>query len=545
MIFTSARDDADRINSRVMAYGETPRYWRINALESLWEGHGYRGRPSFWDKTVPLRDRAPAVQARLPKTIGERLAHMVFSERAFPSVTVATTGFGVTLAEAEAATLSALVDDVKRAAKLSQRMRAALIQGLKTGTVCTLASLVEGRPTLELVPAKHATPTLTRSGRVERLVIQYKIPDAAGKGKMAWYRRVIGDGFDRVFDTVPCTDKGEPDWSKVDVKSEVPIEFVAVRWLRNGDDGVMGLGDIDGVPLIDGMEDEVFAVDMELSQLYRNALYNGDPQMVQTGVDDDSTIAAPAGVPSQSRGFLADAVMKGWRAIGGGEQVMQKAPGTVWKMPVGGDAKMLESSGAGANIIKQALEELRRVVTDAMGAVIADPNTFARGDLSSKALALLFGPMLDTASDLRLAYGQLYLEVMSDLLRLCAGQAAAAQGVRLVSWEPARPVLARLFAGAEWVGPPLELTWGEFFEPSWQDVTQAVGAAQAANGGKPVMSARRAVKMVAPVVGIDDVDAELAAIEDESSEGAEAARDALRSLTGGAPAQKVRPTDGG
>jgi hypothetical protein len=207
-------------------------------------------------------------------------------------------------------------------------------------------------------------------------------------------------------------------------------------------------------------------------------------------------------------------------------------------MPVGGDAKMLESSGAGAQIIKGALEELRRVVTDAMGAVIADPATFARGDLSSKALALLFGPMLDTAADLRMSYGDLLIGLVSDLLRHMAGPLAARDGVRLASWDAARPALAKCYGlradGArEWLGPPIKLGWGEFFEPSWQDVTQAVAAAQAANGGKPVMSLRSSVAMVAPVVGIDDIDAEVSEIEDDLRAGAQGAREALSALRSG------------
>jgi hypothetical protein len=537
-VITSAADDAAAMTRRVNAYGETPRYWRINALEALWCGHGYDGRPSFWDKTVPLRDRAPAVQAMLPRTVGNRLAHMVFSERSFPALQVEPRGFGVTLTDDEARALSALVQDTAKAARLTTRMRACLIEGLKTGSACAMTSLVEGKPVIEIFPAKHCTPTLTRGGRVSKLVIQYKVPDADGPGKMSWYRREIGDGLDVVFALVPCDDKGEPDWSKVARETEAPIEFVAVRWLRNDDDGVVGLDSIDGHAMIDGLEDEVFAVDMELSQLYRNALYNGDPQMVQTGVDpDDAGISAPQGREASSRGVIADAAMKGWRWATG-TPALVKAPGSIWRMPVGGDAKMLESSGAGAQIIKGALEELRRVVTDAMGAVIADPATFARGDLSSKALALLFGPMLDTAADLRMSYGDLLIGLVSDLLRHMAGPLAARDGVRLASWDAARPALAKCYGlradGArEWLGPPIKLGWGEFFEPSWQDVTQAVAAAQAANGGKPVMSLRRSVAMVAPVVGIDDIDAEVSEIEDDLRAGAQGAREALSALRSG------------
>ena len=50
-----------------------------------------------------------------------------------------------------------------------------------------------------------------------------------------------------------------------------------------------------------GLEDEVEALDMELSQLYRNALYNGEPQLVQIGVDGDAKMAAPVGRTAGAR----------------------------------------------------------------------------------------------------------------------------------------------------------------------------------------------------------------------------------------------------
>ena len=64
-----------------------------------------------------------------------------------------------------------------------------------------------------------------------------------------------------------------------------------------------------------------------------------------------------------------------------------------------------------------------------------------------------------------------------------------------------------------WVGLPLEPAWGRYFHPTAQDIGQTVDAARKANGDRPVLSLRRSLQLVAPVAGIDDLDAELAAID--------------------------------
>ena len=43
---------------------------------------------------------------------------------------------------------------------------------------------------------------------------------------------------------------------------------------------------------------------------------------------------------------------------------------------------------------------------------------------------MLHGPQLDTADNLRVEYGDALVEIVGQLLRLCAGEAAAAEGVR-------------------------------------------------------------------------------------------------------------------
>ena len=532
---------AAEANATVDAQADDERYQRMSALESLWNGAAYKGRPSFWDGSVPLRERAPAIQSMLPRTVGRRLVALVLGDRTFPSVTVERESFGVTLSGDEAEALSALAQDIIVRGKLRQRMRALMESGLKSGSACAIVSILAGRPHVAIEPAKHCYPTLDDAGRVTRLVVTYKTPHGA-PGEFAWYRREIGDGRDRVYALQPCDPRHPPDWTTANVERETSIPFVPVVWVRNVADAEDDSRGVDGHALIEGLEAEVFGLDMEISQLWRNALYNGDPQMVQVGV---SGTATPAVAP---QGRLADAAewARGWmdRITGSSGPAAKKGPGQIWKMPQGGDAKMLESTGAGAQIIRGAIEEIRRVITDALGVVIADPQVLGRGDLSAKALEIMLGPMLDTASVLRVEYGAALLSILDTVMRLCADPVIG-RGVYLPTLRAAAPVLARLYAAREdetsaWLGAPLALRWPDMIEPSWSDVTAAVDAAQKATGGRPVLSQRAALRLIAPVVGVEDLDAEAADVSREAGADAETMRETMGALS---PASDAAPVE--
>lgn len=535
-MFTNSSTAAAAQTSReVAALGEDARYWAMTRLEALWIGVDIDPRPGFWDTSVPLRDRAPAVRAKLARTAGLRLAHMVAGERSSPTLTIGAQGYKVTLSDSERDALQALTDEIRVAAKLSPRLRALIVEGLKTGTAVAVQSLAGGRPRVQILPAKWCTASRDASGAIVRLVVQYKIPGAGGK--LMVYRREIGDGLDLAYEAIAAETLASPNftWSQVPVAHKRSIEFVAVVWTRNLCEAVEESHAVDGHALAEGLEDELAAIDLELSQLFRNALYNGEPQMVRTGVDPDKP-TMPLGAQGREAaapGFSwANSILPAFLRSGG-KAATQKAPGKVWDLATGSDAKLLESTGAGALIIQGAIDRLVRVATDNMGVVMVDPSTIGGGDLSARALAMLHGPQLDTADNLRVEYGDALCEIVSQLLRLCAGAAAAADGVRLSTWEAARPALAKCWAtdnGAPaWNPPAITLAWGEYFEPSWGDIASAVEATTKAVDGR-VMSRRAAVALLAPLVGTVDAADELDAIDGDEGASHDAVRATLTTL---------------
>ena len=534
MFPTPAQRDLAGFTTKLAAYGETPRYWRINRFEAFYNGQQYDGRPSFWDNAYPLRERAPAVQTGFARAAVNRLATLVFGDRSFPRLTVGKRVLRAALSDAERKALQALVDEAATALVLSHRMRQVLVEGLKCGSACVVTGLVDGAPAVEILPSKWCTPTLRRDGSVESVVVQWKHPDETGANKWAWHRREITATHDRVYEPVPFREGREPEWSGVPFV-DAPLRFCPVVWVRNLRPATASAADVDGCSLIDGMEDEVEALDLELSQLYRNALYNGEPQMVKIG----GAPASPAADGRQGRDGFAPASAMGsiakWFVSGEGGGAVRKSPGRLWEIASGGDAKMVESTGAGAQIIKGAIDELRRVLCDATGVVLVDPHTLGNGDLSARALTLMHAPMLDVADNIRVEYGAVVVAIVNQILRHVALAGAAA--VTLAAADAAGPALARLSGVAvdgspRWLGAPIELAWGTYFEPSATDRKEAVETASKANGGRPVVSQRTAVASVAPLFGTEDVDAEVAAIDGEEGAQREAVHATMRAIGG-------------
>jgi len=528
MLTTPAQRDLSQFSTKLAAYGETPRYWRINRLEAFYNGQQYEGRPSFWNNEFPLRERAPVVQVGFTRAAINRLSTLVFGDRSFPRLAVDKRVRRATLTDGERDALQALVDDVLSSLVASHLMRQVIVEGLKCSSACIVVGLVNGLPCVELIPSKWCTPTLRRDGTVECVVVQYKHPREDDPKKWDWYRREITQTEDRVYACVPVEEGRVPEWSGVAFVS-TPLEFCPVRWVRNLRPATAAASDIDGTALIEGLEDEIEALDLELSQLYRNALYNGDPQMVKIGAegqpagDGRQASAAPTAAnpgPFSWANSVIPQSMRGWSGIG--SDTIKKSPVKVWNLPAGGDAKLVESTGAGAVVINGAIDQLRRVLCDVTGVVLVDPHTLGNGDLSARALSLMHAPMLDVADNLRIEYGAVLVGIVNDVLRLLTTQAAIAGGINLPSYDAAAGVLARLYGvdatnARVWIGASLSLAWGAYFDPSSSDRQAAVDTAMKANGGRPVLSQRAAVQSVAPMFGVRDVDAELAAIDGEET----------------------------
>lgn len=546
MLPAPARDDAAAFAVTLAALADPERYRRLDALEQVWKGTAYDGRPSWWDATVPLAERAPCVVDPIARRAGRKLRNLVFGEGRFPALSAKAGPAdveGLALADAEAAALTAALERVVKQAQLRLRARQMLDAGLMCGTSVTVCMLRAGRLHVQVLPAKWCTPEFDPADpeRVTSLDVRYRyagVDPETGRDGHLWYRRLITETADVTFAPVACRDDGrEPAWTP-DPAQTFATEFCAVDWHRNlpepGDPDAL-----DGAPLCAGLEGEMECRDFALSQRHRNGRYNGEPQIVLAGgrlPEPDGRTARP---PATNLGTAEKPSL--WRRFGDAIGVTKKAPGKVWELKEGASAAMLESTGAGATILGDDAEGIERVINNTIGIVDADPSVIGAGDLSSKALHLLFADMLGVASDLRECWGAALVRVAQTLLRLLTTDAALNGGLKLAGARDAGLLLRRFRRAiadgtTRWFPPPLELAWGPYFEPSAQEIGTAVDTAQKANGGRPVMTLEESVKLVAETRGASgDLKAQVAQIEAEEGTGRAAMAQTLGALGGGPP----------
>ncbi len=239
--------------------------------------------------------------------------------------------------------------------------------------------------------------------------------------------------------------------------------------------------------------------------------------MIRTGVDPVEDTMLPQGRTAVSVAGVFDRM---FRRVTGGDPASTKSPQKIWNLPVGSDAKLLESSGAGATIIEGNVSHLRRTIVDAMGVVLADPEQLGTGELSARALSLMLAPMLAHADDLRVEYGDLLVSIVDVIARLVASTPGV---VFLATLEAARPALTRVYRTLS-AHRLITLQWGEYFEPAWSEVQAAIAAAQSANGARPIMTLEESRALVSPLLGLT------ASIEELKTEEAQGVDDVARVL---------------
>lgn len=501
--------------NRIARTNESPRYRRLALLEAIWHGKRYEleCRAPWSDSSVPLAERAPCVVYPIARSAGQRITSLVFGDRSFPKPTLDTDR----LTDDQKAVVLRLIDSIVRKAKLPVSMRRLLEQGLMTGSVCVWVGLRRGRLCVEPIPAKWCTPEHDAQGELVAVDIRYRYR----RGELdVWFRREVratdAGATDTTFLPVECRDDGtEPAWMP-DPDKTLTLEVFPMIWHRSmPEPGTES--DIDGTALHEGLADEIEALDYSLSLRHRNAEYNGEPQMIVAGAPSQGApvISGEQGQPADPKRFSwLNGVLPAWARGGDQQPGLKKAPDKVWKLAPGATADLLESSGAGATILEKDASELRKMILEVMQVVMADPETLGAGDLSARALSLMMGPMLALCDNLRVEYGDLLCAVIDKCVRWLLSARVADARVDVEGLDAARPLLAAFDFGL-----PLTLAWGEYFPPSWSEITSAITAAKSANGDRPVLTQRSAIKLVASLLGVDSVDDELAGLEAEASRG--------------------------
>ncbi len=494
-----------RTLDRLDQYADCRQY---DALQFNWDGQrlGYGNEQAiFPGYYVMLEKRRPNVRYNLGKLIITRLTAMALGEESWPQVTVPGDE------EAED-----YVQALATESRLQERVQEARNRGGASGTAVVSFTFVDGTPRVKSHEAKHMHPirwadkdehvlgSVLKTYRYQRTVWV----DGKPTQKDFYFARYWDEQLETVWDPIPAEMAQAGTWARGVRSYTVRHGYgeCPVYWTQNLPDSERE----DGISDIDGLEDTFDRINHLLSATAKGTIANVDPTLV---IKDD---------PVKNVGVIQK---------GTGQALFSK-----------GGAEYLELRGESVKTATALSEFLIQMCLNTAGVVVGDPDKMGSKAQSSLALKMLYLPMCNQCDLLRVQYGSLIERVLRGMLR-----AARVIG----SAEPGPPILTadgvKLQFKPTVVLPPkvekadkpggegerstteevitertpgtsdrLELKWPPYFQPTMVDVQAMAEAVTKLNG--VTISQRTAVKYTAPVMGVTDVDQELAEIDVERAQ---------------------------
>lgn len=529
-------------------FAETRRYKELDRLQQYYDGTQYKGRPSFWDgkdangNVVPLRDRRPCIVASLPRTVVRHVARFALGQGRFPALKVEPLEPdqapypGAAVSDDDAAALTALIGELVKEAKLPSVWRSLMRTGLARRTAVAALLLRDGRFSFDLPRPQDCWPTFEGGPGtpIKKLVWSYRFDKLVvnDQGQVEYqphyFRRDITDQHYVVYRDAPIRHGEKPVWIVDDAATVTHgLGFCPVVWARNTLDDAGA--DLDGACLYDDQLDELDALNFALSQRHRGINYWGTPQPWESGVEDDSVAAdfgmkgggpGPIGYSSEGGTIgLGPQEVDPFAVSGPSDAARKAAPDQIWSYR-GENAKagLLETTGKSFEAATNHVEDVKARFLEATSVILIDAEKVAaKGDLSAKFLALAYAPMLALVDELREAWWhECYAPICMMALRIIA---TVDDTIYLPGAKAARPLLKRFAVDGAWRGPTITPTWGHYFAPSNAEIKEGVAVAKDAKDAG-LVSRETAARYVANDLGVDDVEAELDAIDDEKAEAA-------------------------
>ena len=538
---------------RIACANHTPRYHRLDRFERYAKGTQYEGRPSWWNSDVPLQERAPCIRAPIAERAVRSHVDLCLGEGRFPRITShlseddsafdPDTG----LSEKDSQLLDRFVCAIVDQAKLVDASVDGLTNGLECGTSVAIARIDdEQRLAVDLELAKHCTPTLSPSGKLQRLEIRYPYvaeveTNEPGKGRVysyecRLYRRVIDEQKDTTYLPAKASENGgEPDaWiPNPALTFDHHLGFVPAIWWRRGKKKTTA-AENDGCPIHQNLLDEIDGLNFSLSQRHRAARYAGDPQICEYGTSPED-VHAPQGRQSRNA-YAGDGdhpSNRRWILDSKGQPMRAKGPGTIWtyENPAAKCEYLTLPAGALESLVGD-VRDLYAMLRDAMGYVDSDPaNIKIGGDVSGKTLEWLYTNAINYCNRIRPDFADCFLlPLVSLLLRFVAVKHNAGESLNIPGFAKAAPLVAKFSKDGKWQPPAMRCIWGSYFPLSESDKKakqERVLAALEAG----IITRQTAVEEIAALYPtIKDPAAYLKALEEEAQEKLAAQHDAMAAL---------------
>lgn len=500
----------DQIIANIRRLGMSERQQELNLLWARYRGQHYDTRRLDWDgrqnvdaidheviatqgylpdgfydasgqmNPLPLKFRKPTAPYNLCRVIVDRFTGLLFSEKQHPQVRVQ----GDPNAEL-------FVRAIAERARLWPTMMQARTMGGAMGTVAMGFQFIKGRPTLEIHDPRWLMPQFKNRLSHELLEVEkrymYPIPvkdekTGAWTDVWYWYRRIIDEEMDTIFQPAPVGNGAEPQWVP-EQETKHSLGFVPVVWTQN----LPVVDEIDGDPDCQGIMETVDTIDADVSQANRGALKNSDPTVV---------------IVTDAR--LAD---------------VKKGSDNAIKLPPNSSANYMEITGSGIASAMDISKELRARALEVAQCVLEHPDTTAK---TATEIERMYSSMMAKADQLKEQYTE---RCIKPILAMMIKAARATDGIRSVLEDgtverasislpkEAMEALERLGDGEI----DIALQWGAYFQPGVDDILKAVDAAARAKAAG-LLDKTHAANFVASYFHVEDVDAMLRQADKEQKD---------------------------
>lgn len=466
---------------------KSPRYHRLEELESWVTCTQYAGRCSWWDDSKPQWERAPCIVYPIVRMAISSNVDLMLGERAFPRF-VFTEDNGEE--EEGSGSIEESLADLHKISRFRTVCREAFETAQGTGTVCAIYGVRNGRPFGDIVPAKWCEPEFEAGFRVKRLVIQYPYLDERQRQDGSWevvamvYRRVIDDSRDIAYKPAEAPEDGATKIKWVEDPDRTTthgLGFCPVVWypfMR----GSVAVNVIDGKAVQRGITDEIQAHDIARSQWHTNALFS-TPQPIEIGVSPEHNPTGDTGrtavIPTTEHGGdphpdgnpVRGAFVAGPRS----GPARKKGMGHVWRYPdTDTEVKYLEVSGGALDAQKDNVADLRIKLQEALAVVFLDPeNIKFAATTSGKALEAIKQKQFDRVDQFREDFRDGFLIPSLEM------QIRIAQKVELKI--PGNDVLRKVNPDDIEFG--CDVQWGSYTAPDFAEQKQIVELIQLSLGG--------------------------------------------------------------
>ncbi len=546
------------------------RYRSIDRLDRIFEGTQYEGRPDWWtgvhkegEDPVPVQRRKPCIRYKLAAAATHQVVRFLFGDERYPKVVVPyddeeTDAKEGDVTEEQSKQIERWIDDLTEAANLKPVVRSWACRGIACKTSVLIVELIQGRFRFKQPRPQDCYAEFANGDprdAVLRFVWCYEF-DKEVVDPQTSRPRLERYYFRRDWDTRNVTIYPEikkelgkrVEWYPERVEPH-GLSFCPVLWARNDAED---LDSIDGRGLYEGLESDLEALDLTLSRRHQGVIALGTPQPFETGVEEGD--GPGQSEPKGAVGGFASGTAESATGIHGKAEPRGRrtAPDLMWtyqgrQVSVG----LLETSGKAFEVGTNHINDIRSRCLETMGVVLTSmADTVSRvtsgAEMSAKFLALAHAPLIVLVQEYRHTW---WPHAMSALLSMCMRMTAevtrSGKAVAVVGTDQIAGLLQSFLTPEGWKTPRMTPKWGRFFEPSSQEVQTNVEASiKAKDGG--LIQPKTAVQQVAHDFGVDDIQAEIKAIEEKQAEEKQAEDELLEIARGtgkGAPGRS--PPNGG